>query len=604
MNGTDLPTLCAAFQHTAAIAPDAVALRTPGDTVTLTWRRYSEQVRDIAAGLAALGISPGDTIALMLTNRIEFYPIDVAAQHLGATVFSVYNTLAPAQLGYVLGNSGARVVICEASFAERVRDSGAAIDRLICLDGTPAGTLGLDELIAGGAADFDFDAAWRAVRPDDIATLIYTSGSTGAPKGVETTHANLMFQASALTEVLDIRFGDRMTSFLPSAHIADRFTGLYIQQIFGTQVTVVAEPSGIAAALPDTRPTIWGAVPRVWEKLRAAIEFGVAHEPDQVKRMALRWAMGVVKQRAALELAGGTMPAGLAAEWARADELVLVKLRERAGLDQVRWALSGAAPTPPATLAFFTALGVPIAEAWGMSELSFIGAVSHPRDRRLGSVGKLLPGMESTIAADGELLVRGPLVMHGYRSDRAHTAETVDAQGWLHTGDVFTEDADGHLRIVDRKKELIINAAGKNMSPTSIENAVGATTPLIGSIIAIGDGRPYNTALIVLDADAATAHATRTGLVPDPVVLAVDPGVVAAVAAAVAEGNSTLSRVEQIKRFHILPTFWEPGGEEITLTMKLRRKPVTAKYSARIDELYADPLALHVHEPVMPVPVP
>jgi long-subunit acyl-CoA synthetase (AMP-forming) len=510
----------------------------------------------------------------------------------------VYNTLAAEQLTYVFENAGTKVVICEEQYVDRIKASGAAIEHIICIDGAPAGTIPVDELVTAGSGDFDFESSWRAVQPDDIATLIYTSGTTGNPKGVEMTHTNLLFEAFAVEAVLGVEFGDRITSFLPSAHIADRMTGLYTQEVFGTQVTVVSDGRAIAAALPDVRPTIWGAVPRVWEKLKAAIEFSVVHEPDEEKRQALQWAMSVAAKRAAALCADEPLPDDVAAEWAKADELMLSKLREKLGFDQLRWAVSGAAPIPKETLAFFGGIGVQIVELWGMSELSCIATLSHPRDARLGTVGKLLPGLEGKIADDGEFLVRGPLVMKGYRKEPEKTAEAIDSEGWLHTGDILAMDDDGYLRIVDRKKELIINAGGKNMSPANIENTIKAACPLVGAMVAIGDSRPYNTALIVLDAESADPYAAQHGLTdPSPAALADDPGVTSAIAAGIAEGNAKLSRVEQIKRFRVLPTFWEPGGDEVTLTLKLRRRQINEKYAAEIDELYAPEPGPAVHEP-------
>jgi long-subunit acyl-CoA synthetase (AMP-forming) len=599
MSTSDRPaTLCEAFQHTASIDPDAVALRTPGDTQTLTWREYADQVGKVAAGLAGLGVRRGDTVSLMMGNRPEFYPLEVGAQHVGAISFSVYNTLAAEQLIYLFDNADTKVLMCEAQYVDRIRASGAKIDHIVCLDGTPEGTISVDDLYAAGADDFDFESAWRAVQSDDVATLIYTSGTTGNPKGVEMTHANLLFQAFAIDEVLGVKFGDRSTSFLPTAHIADRMGALYLQEVFGTQVTTVSDARAIAGALPDVRPTIWGAVPRVWEKLKAAIEFATANEPDETKRMGLQWGLAVAAKKADALAAGQPVPDDVAAEWAQADELVLSKLREKLGLEQVRHAVSGAAPIPRETLAFFVGLGIPIAEVWGMSELSCIATVSHPSDARLGTVGKLVPGMEGRIAEDGEFLVRGPLVMKGYRKEPQKTAEAIDDDGWLHTGDILESDDEGYLKVVDRKKELIINAAGKNMSPANIENTIKASCPLIGVILAVGDARPYNTALIVLDAESAAPYATQRGLADDsPETLASDPGVIADIAAGVADGNAKLSKVEQIKRFRVLPTFWEPGGDEITLTMKLKRKPIHQKYSSEIDGLYASDVGDGVHEP-------
>ncbi|ETB35975.1 MULTISPECIES: fatty acid--CoA ligase FadD11 [Mycobacterium avium complex (MAC)] len=591
-------TLCEAFQRNAAIDPDAVVLRTPGATQTLTWRELAEQVRKVAAGLAGLGVRRGDTVSLMMANRIEFYPLEIGAQHLGATSFSVYNTLPAEQLTYLFDNAGTKVAICEQQYVDRIRASGAPVEHIVCIDGAPPGTISVEQLYAAAPRDFDFESTWRSVRPDDVVTLIYTSGTTGNPKGVEMTHANLLFECHALNAVLPSKFGDRVTSYLPSAHIADRAMGLYGLEVFGAQVTVVDDPRAIAAALPDVRPTVWAAVPRIWEKLKAGIEFTVANEQDEATRAALQWAMSVAAQRAAALVAGEQIPDELAAEWARADELVLSKLRERLGFGELRWAVSGAAPIPKETLAFFAGIGIPIAEVWGMSELSCVAAVSHPRDARLGSVGKLLPGLEGKIADDGEFLVRGPLVMKGYRKEPAKTAEAIDADGWLHTGDILEADAQGYLRVVDRKKELIINAAGKNMSPANIENAILAACPMIGVMITIGDGRPYNTALLVFDADSVGPYAARHGLSDaSPAALAADPVVIAQIAAGVAAGNAKLSRVEQIKRFRILPTLWEPGGDEITLTMKLKRKPIMAKYAEEIEQLYADPPPPGVHVP-------
>ncbi|MEU4245454.1 fatty acid--CoA ligase FadD11 [Actinoplanes sp. NPDC026619] len=591
-------TYCEAFQRTAAVDPDAVALRTIGGTQTMTWRAYADQVRAVAAGLAALGVRRGDTVALMMANRLEFYPLEIGAQHLGAASFSVYNTLSVEQLTHVLTNAGAKVVICEAQYVDRIRRSGAPVEHIVCVDRSAEGTITVDELAGLGSPDFDFEAAWRAVRPDDVLTLIYTSGTTGEPKGVEMTHENLLFEAFAINDVLPVAFGDRTTSFLPSAHIADRVAALYLHETMGTQITVVPDPRQIAMALADCRPVIWASVPRVWEKLKAGILASVAAEPDEGKRQALQWALGVAARKADAVLSRSPLPADLAAEYATADNLVLSALRAKLGLDQLRWAVSGAAPIPKEVLAFFSGLGIPITEVWGMSELSCVATVASPADHRLGTVGRLLPGMEGRIMADGELLVRGPLLMKGYRREPAKTAEAIDEDGWLHTGDVMTIDDDGYLTVVDRKKEIIINAAGKNMSPAHIENVMKAACPLIGGIATIGDRRPYNTALAVLDAETAAAYAARNGLTDaSPAALAAEAELVGRIRAGIAEGNTRLSRTEQIKRFAILPAFWEPGGDELTLTSKLRRKPIAMKYASHIEALYDASPGEHIHEP-------
>ncbi|HEV8626752.1 MAG TPA: AMP-binding protein [Acidimicrobiia bacterium] len=588
----DVSNLCEAFQRSAAINPDGVALRTPGGAVEITWREYAERVRSIAAGLAALGVRRGHTVALMMTNRPEFNLCDTAVMHLGATAFSVYNTLAADQIAHLFSNAENRVVICEAGFAERVAAAGGKVEHIVCVDGQPAGTLSLEDVEATAEPGFDFDAAWRAVGPDDVLTLIYTSGTTGPPKGVEITHANMLAQIAGTSSVLPVTSTDRIASFLPSAHVADRWSSHYQQMVFGLQVTCVADIRTIAAALADIRPTLWGAVPRVWEKIKAALEARIDTEADPQRKQALQWAVatGLKKVRAEQAAINGEGPGpddALLAEYAKADELVLSKVRQQLGLDGVHWSVSGAAPTSIDVLEFFAAIGLPICELWGMSELSCCATINPPHRIKLGTVGPAMPGVELAIADDGELLCRGPLLMRGYRNEPQKTAEAIDADGWLHTGDVATIDDEGYVRIVDRKKELIINAAGKNMSPANIESQLKSASVLIGQAVTIGDRRPYNVALIVLDPDACAAYAAKAGL-PDASAAALcqHEGIVAVVSAAVEQANAGLSRVEQIKTFRILPVDWLPGGDELTPTMKLKRKPIAEKYAAEIEALY------------------
>ncbi len=582
-------TLCEAFQATVARYPQEVALRTPGGAVTLTWQEYASRVQGVAAGLAGLGVGHGDTVALMMTNRPEFHLVDTAAFHLGAVPFSIYNTFAPEQITHVLSNAGSRVVICEEQVGERLlaaRD-GTALEHVVCVDGKPDGTVTLGELVAGGDPGFGFEACWRAVRPGDVLTLIYTSGTIGPPKGVEITHAQMLAELAATNTLMPAGVGDRVISFLPMAHVVERWATHYGPMFTGTQATAVADPRDLPRALLDVRPTFFGGVPRVWEKLKAGIEAMVAYEPDQARRQAMQQAFEIARQYVRAVQAG-EVPAELAEAYRRADGQVLSKIRSGLGLDQVRVSGSGGAPIAPEILEFMLAVGIPIAEVWGMSELSCIGTANPPGAIRIGTVGKAIPGVELKLAGDGELLVRGPTVMKGYHNDPVQTAEAIDPDGWLHTGDVATIDADGYVRIVDRKKDLIINAAGKNMSPSNIETAVLAASPLIGQVVAIGDRRPYVVALIVLDPDAAAALATHHGVSDtSAAALATHPAIHAAVDTAVKAGNCKLSRVEQIKRFCILPTFWEPGGDEITPTMKLKRRPIAAKYAEVIDSMYA-----------------
>ena len=581
-------TVCEAFQQTARIDPSAVAIRTTGDAVTLTWQQYADRVRAVAAGFSALGVGRGDTVAIMLTNRPEFAVVDAGAMHLGAIAFSIYNTSSPTQVEYLFGNAENKIVVTETALLPAILASGVQLDAVICVDGKPDGvTHTLAELEAAGDPDFDFEAAWHAVEPDDVLTLIYTSGTTGPPKGVQLTHANMIGTCLAAMQVVDVKFGDRITSFLPAAHIADRASAQYFQAIRGVQVTHVADPRAVAAALPDCRPTIWFAVPRVWEKIKMGVEAKLAAEQSPVKKALGGWALGVAAKNAKAQLAGRSMNPIDRLQFVVADHLVLSKIRTALGLDELRWAWSGAAAIAPETLQFFMGLGLDVCELWGMSEITGAGTLNPPGRARVGTVGPPLPGTEVKLAEDGELLFRGPGVMTGYRKDPVKTAEAVDSDGWLHTGDVATIDAEGYVTIVDRKKELIISSAGKNMSPSNIENTIKVTTPLAAAVAVIGDARPYNVALITLDPDAATAYAEKAGLAVDPAVLAKDPGLISAVQAGIDAGNAKLSRVEQIKKFEVLPMFWLPGGDELTPTLKLRRRPISEKYAAEIERLYA-----------------
>lgn len=584
-------TLPEAFHRVVASRPNEIALRTVGGTVSLTFRELAEEVERHARGLAGLGLRRGDTIALMMANRVEFYPVDLAAQHLGVTCFSIYNTLPVKDIVHVLGNSGASFIVCEAQYVQRLVEAGMDSSQLVVIDAdaaeAPAGTRILESVLDSGDATLDFEATWRVVSETDVATLIYTSGTTGPSKGVECTHEALLAESRGVAKVLDVRDGDRMTSFMPSAHIADRLTALYWLTIFGLQITVVSDPSGIVAALPDCRPTIWGAVPRVWEKLKAGIEMVVAAEPDEQRRAAMQWALSTAARYVEVQRRGEAVPEELEADYRKAEQAVLAPLREKLGFGKTRWAMSGAAPIAPDTLAFFVGLGLPISEIWGQSECTCIATCGGFGPTRLGTVGRAIPGVEMRLADDGEVFLRGPIVMKGYRGQPEKTRETVDADGWLATGDIGTLDEDGYLTIVDRKKEIIINATGKNMSPVTIEKAVGTKSNLIGEVVVIGEGRPYNVGLVALDAEVSAATAARLGIPADAAELARHPEVVAAVRKAVAEGNSELSRAESIRKFSILPTFWVPGGEELTLTMKIRRRPIAERYADVIERLYS-----------------
>ncbi len=573
-------TMCEAFQITAEEWAGSPALRLKDSGYEASWQDYAEAVRKRAAGLAKLGVKRGETVGFMLVNRPALHLTDAAAMHLGATCFSVYNTSSPEQVEYVVRDAGNRVIFTEQAFLETVLAAREVVDDLehvVVIDGeAPEGTISIAELEEMGDPGFDFEAAWRAVEPEDVLCLIYTSGTTGPPKGVQLTHGNLVAVWRACDAVQETKPGGRMISFLPSAHIADRWAGLYAQMFYGSCVYCCPDPRQMVAYSIEVKPTVWGGVPRIWEKLKAAIEIGIAAEADEAKREATVAAIELGRRRARALMDGGA-PEELQAEWDRADEQVLSRIRTLLGLDEVESFVVGAAPTPPEVLEFFLALGIEIRETWGMSETSAITTLNPPGRARVGTVGPPIPNTEVKLAEDGEVMVRGPQVMVGYRNLPEKTAEALTEDGWLLTGDIGEFDEQGYLRIVDRKKELIINAAGKNMSPANIEAKLKAASTLIAQAVAIGDNRPYNVALIALDPESLAARGAGAG----------DPAVAEEIAEAVDAANARLSRVEQIKRYKLLSGEWLPGGEELTPTMKLKRRPIERKYEAEIEALYS-----------------
>ncbi|MEA2444597.1 MAG: long-chain acyl-CoA synthetase [Thermoleophilales bacterium] len=583
-------TICGAFQVTAREFPDRVALRTKGDEFSMTWSEYNDKVKSVAAGLAGLGLGRGDTIGLMLNNRPEFHLVDAGAMHLGATPYSVYNTYSPEQIEYLVSDAQNSIVVTEQAYLEtvlKVKDACSSVQHVISVDGGE-GAMTLDELEAAAPDDFDFEASWKAVEPDDVLTLIYTSGTTGPPKGVQITHENTLDAGRSFDQIIKFPDGARVVSYLPMAHIAERSCSHYLPMEFGFSVTCCPNAREVVGYLPDVRPNWFFSVPRIYEKLKAAIEAGVEHEEDEQKKQATQWAIGVGMKKVEAEQSGQEIPEELAQEYAKADELVLSKIRERLGLDSLEALNVGAAPTPREVIAFFHALGLPLAELWGMSETCGAGACNRPDHIKIGTVGPPAPGTEMKLDEDGELLIKAGYVMKGYRNAPDKTKETFTDDGFLRTGDIAEFDEDGFLKIVDRKKEIIINAAGKNMSPANIEAKLKTASALIGQAVTIGDQRPYNVALITLDPDVAPGFAKQNGIDDASFEsLAKNDKVREAVAEGVEKANEQLARVEQIKKFTILPTDWEPGGEELTPTMKLKRKPIGEKYKEEIEALYS-----------------
>ncbi len=433
----------------------------------------------------------------------------------------------------------------------------------------------------------DVDASVATIEPTDVLTLIYTSGTTGPPKGVQLVHRNLLAAVEGIDALIEFPRDGRVISWLPSAHVAERSAHHYLPIVYGLQITCCEDPREVLAYLPEVKPSWFFAVPRIWEKLKAGLEAMLAAQPLE-QREAVEQAVADALAKVRLEQRGEEVPQELAERVAKADAEIFAGLRTMLGLDMVEAINVGAAPTPVEVLEFFHAIGLPLAELWGMSETCGAGTVNPPSRIKIGTVGPPAPGVEIRLDSDGEVLVRSDVVMPGYRNLPEKTAEAFTDDGWLRTGDIGVLDEDGYLTIVDRKKELIISAAGKNMSPANIEAALKSSSPLIGQACCIGDRRPYNTALIVLDADFAPAWAAKEGIGDGSLEsLARDDRVRAAVQQGVDRANEKLAKVEQIKKFMIVEGDWLPGGAELTPTMKLKRKPIAEKYAEQIEAMYA-----------------
>ena len=584
----DARTACEALQATAAAHSDRTAIRTRNDELRYTWGEYAERVSELAAGLASIGVKRGDTVALMLSNRPEFHLADSAVMHLGAAPFSIYNTYTREQIEHLLGDAGSRVVITEEGHLDTilaVADDLDSVEHVIVVDGEPrGGAISLEDLAARGDPGFDFEAAWRAVEPDDVLTLIYTSGTTGPPKGVQITHANICETVRSYDDLIEFPDGGRIVSYLPMAHVAERNVSHYLPMLCGFTITCCPDPREVISYLPEVKPTWFFAVPRIWEKLKAGLEQTLAAAPAEQRAAADR-ALSAAIEKVRLDQRGEPVPAELAAGVEAADKEMFQALRTHLGLDELQACNVGAAPTPPEVIEFFHALGIPLAELWGMSETTGAGTCNPPDRIKIGTVGPPAPNVEIKLAEDGEVMVKGPVVMKGYRNLPEKTAETFTDDGFLLTGDIGEFDEDGYLRIVDRKKELIITAAGKNLSPANIEARL-KQVPMVSQAIAIGDRRKYISALLTLDAEAAARWAAEHEVDGDSSELADNEELVAEIQRGVDRANEDLARVEQVKRFAILPSDWEPGGDELTPTMKLKRKPILEKYAAEVEGLY------------------
>jgi long-chain acyl-CoA synthetase len=585
-------TLLTAYAETAAEAPDVLAHRwlAGGEWQSLTYQQVRMRVRDASLGLAAIGLRPGEFVAVWSRNRSEATIADYAVMHARGVPVFIYPTVSPEQAADLIGHCEATVVVIEREFLPVLDSVQAELPELRAVivlggddadaDGEPgrwtgdgdrseaAGARALDwpELLELGreAAERDpgaFDRSWRQVTPDDLATLIYTSGTTGRPKGVMITHRQVRYAQHATLRVIPLQQqtdGDgiaTLVSYLPMAHVTGRSCDHWAPMGHPVRLAYCPDQQRLFEIAAQVHPTALVSIPRVWEKLHAALR--------------------------------GMLPDVAPAAVAALPDATREAVRVRIGLDQCRLATSGAAPIDPEIVAFFRALGVPLTEGWGMSELTNAATLAAPGQARSGAVGQAFPGMEVRTAPDREVLVRGPLVMAGYYKDPELTMATVDADGWMHTGDIGQLDDDGFLRIVDRKKELIITSGGKNVSPALVEHEL-QRHPLIGQACAVGDRRNYVTALLVLDPETAPAWAREHGLAFESLAdLAASPEVLAEVERGVAAANSHLSRPERVRRFALLPAEWTAQSGELTPSQKRRRSVIIDRYAKEIEELYA-----------------
>ena len=567
---------------------------------SLTWGELQARAAEVSMGLRELGVERRDVVAIMASNRWEHLVADMGIVQAGAVPTTLYGTLAPAQIAYVAGDCRARVAIVEdaATHArwQEVRGELDDLDHVVLLEGLDEvddpSAISFDELRARGraalaAAPGAVETRWREVRPEDTLVIVYTSGTTGPPKGTVVTHHGMLYAIVANDEVNPLQRGLVGISYLPLAHILERFLSMYNAAWIRAQGYLCPDPSQVLDHLLEARPQAFVGVPRVWEKLKAGIEAKLDAEEDQRRADLARHALKIGRAVYRLEQRGQQPSWLLRAEHALLDRLVLSRIREGIGMDRCEMVFSGAAPLPPEVAEFFGALGLPLHNNWGMTETSTIATIQPPGANRLGTVGRPLPGVEIAIAEDGEVLVRGPITTPGYLNRPEATDELLDDEGWLHTGDVG-ELEDGYLRLIDRKKELIITSGGKNLSPANIE-ALVRTHPLIGQALAYGEDRPYVVALVVLDAEVAPAWAVRHDLGTDDLTeLATHPRVREEVQRAVDAANQQLARPEQVKRFTILPTEWTPESGELTPTMKLKRRVVHDRHADEITALYED----------------
>ncbi len=561
-----------------------------GQWVSKTYTEVGEIVRKLSLGLIELGIEKGDKVAILSNTRPEWTYFDFAALSAGATVVPIYQTNSPEECQYVLENSDAVAVVVEddeqLEKIREVRDRCPRLEHVIRITGTSDDTISLADLSERGAggSEADWEARWSTVTSDDICTFIYTSGTTGPPKGCVISHGNYRSMLDMVHKV-NVLGDDEVTYlFLPLAHSFALLIQLGTFDLGATLAYWERDPLRILPNLSEVKPTYFPSVPRIFEKIYTAATSSVEKEGG-LKKAVFDWAIGVGKRVRALEREGRSPGPLLAVQHWLADRQVLSKIRGLFG-GELKLAVTGAAPINPEILEFFDAAGVLVLEGWGMTETSTASTISTPEAFRWGTVGKPFPGCEIRIADDGEVLARGPNIFQGYYKNEEASREAL-VDGWLHTGDIGELDADGYLKITGRKKDIIITAGGKNITPANLEAEI-KQHPLVSQCVVIGDRRPFLTALVTLDPEEAAKYAAEHGLAADPAALAANPGLKASIEAQVEKINQKFARVEQVKKIEVLPADLSQEGGELTPTMKVKRNVVADKYAAVIDSMYTD----------------
>ncbi len=562
-----------------------------GTWVPTTYREYADLVKRAGKALMALGCEPGSTVSILGFNRPEWLVMDVATMCIGGAAAGIYTTCSPSEVRYIVDHAESKVVLVENRAQwEKVDKERANMPRLsfvVTMKGTEiddATTLSWDAFLAKGdsVTDEAFFARVHALEPKGLATLIYTSGTTGPPKGVMLSHENLSWTADTAVKMTGVTRGARNLSYLPLSHIAEQMFTIHGAITAGGVVYFAESIDKVPDNLKEVHPTLFFAVPRIWEKFHAGISGKLAAATGAKKHIAA-WARSVGRRVSARKMKGDPLPPLLALEYRLADRLVFRKLKQAIGLDAAQICVSGAAPVAKEILEFFAELDIIVNEVYGQSEDTGPTTFNLPGRVRLGTVGGRIPGIEVKIAEDGEILIQGPNVFLGYYKEPEATAEALQ-KGWLHSGDLGAFDKDGFLSITGRKKEIIITAGGKNIAPKNIEAAL-KNHPLVNEAVVIGDRRKYLTAIVALDMEATAKFRSDRGLegkgAPHDC-----PAVREEVQRALDGVNAELARVEQVKKFRILHRPFSIETGELTPTLKVKRKIVAQNFAAEIEAMY------------------